>query len=489
MLNFGVFSKGSLRISHNVIWLYEGSSLFTTNTSVSGDGKKTEATKVTTYVYGNGLLTQQSEEEYFVFHYNNIGSTILLTDATGEAEETYSYGPYGELLSGDNTKTSYLYNGMYGVATDDNGLYYMRARYYNVSIKRFINQDIVNGSITNSQSLNKFSYVQGNPIKLTDPFGLFPCISLSGIGHAALSLLGVIPGLDFCDAINAAWYYKEGDFANGTLSMVAVTPFIGSAAATGVKWGIKAGSKATKIAETVKLGSKISGKGKSFTISGGQALEAVKNLCKNVVKTGKISWKETGKSSKLGLKVAEMGDAGASIAKNGDALKALSKGQDVAKSAAVSNSTKKVARESGKGTYLKMNLQFFGESGSKAGKTYYHVTTKEAAEQIISSGELGRRGNRWESRVFAWTKQPTKKQASIAGIGKDVQTVIRFDSNASFEPDIGNRGKSIANIVVQTTDGQRVPISVNNVEIVGFKKEWWQFWKKKSILAVTLEVR
>lgn len=55
------------------------------------------------------------------------------------------------------------------------------------------------------------------------------------------------------------------------------------------------------------------------------------------------------------------------------------------------------------------------KSGSKAGKTYYHVTTKEAAEQIISSGELGRRGNRWESRVFAWTKQPTKKQASIAG--------------------------------------------------------------------------
>lgn len=45
--------------------------------------------------------------------------------------------------------------------TDDNGLYYMRQRYYNTEIKRFINQDVVRGSLTNSQSLNRYSYVQG----------------------------------------------------------------------------------------------------------------------------------------------------------------------------------------------------------------------------------------------------------------------------------------------------------------------------------------
>ena len=67
---------------------------------------------------------------------------------------------------------------------------------------------------------------------------------------------------------------------------------------------------------------------------------------------------------------------------------------------------------------------------------------------------------------------------SIAGIGEEAQMVIQFNTNASFEPDIENKGKSIANIVVQTTDGQRVPISVKNVNIVGFKKEWWKFWKK-----------
>ena len=29
-----------------------------------------------------------------------------------------------------------------------------------------------------------------------------------------------------------------------------------------------------------------------------------------------------------------------------------------------------------------------------------------------------------------------------------------------------------------TTDAQRVPISIKNAKIVGYKKEWWQFWKK-----------
>ena len=57
--------------------------------------------QVTTYVYGNGLVSQEGENGYHVFHYNNIGSTILLTDGEGNPEETYTYGPYGELLSGD----------------------------------------------------------------------------------------------------------------------------------------------------------------------------------------------------------------------------------------------------------------------------------------------------------------------------------------------------------------------------------------------------
>jgi len=50
----------------------------------------------------------------------------------------------------------------------------MRARYYNIDIKRFINQDILTGSIDSSKSLNRYAYVEGNPISYLDPFGLEP---------------------------------------------------------------------------------------------------------------------------------------------------------------------------------------------------------------------------------------------------------------------------------------------------------------------------
>lgn len=96
----------------------------------------------------------------------------------------------------------------------------------------------------------------------------------------------------------------------------------------------------------------------------------------------------------------------------------------------------------------------------------------------MASGELGRRGNRWESKVFAWNRQPTRRQASIAGISSEADTVLRFQTNASFQPDTGNIGKPIERMVVETMDAQRVPISIRNVESVGFRKEWWQFWKK-----------
>ena len=66
----------------------------------------------------------------------------------------------------------FLYNGKYGVVGDDNGLYYMRARYYDISIKRFVNQDVVIGHLDATSSLNRYAYCEGNPVSYLDPFGL-----------------------------------------------------------------------------------------------------------------------------------------------------------------------------------------------------------------------------------------------------------------------------------------------------------------------------
>ena len=55
-----------------------------------------------------------------------------------------------------------------GRENDGTGLYYYRARYYSPELARFISED----PIGVAGGLNLFSYVDGDPIAGTDPFGL-----------------------------------------------------------------------------------------------------------------------------------------------------------------------------------------------------------------------------------------------------------------------------------------------------------------------------
>ena len=150
--------------------------------------------QTTLCIYGSGLIYECTGDIYLYHHYNHLGSTMKLTDVKGTVMASYTYGVYGELLSGDTGLTSFLYNGRMGVSTDDNGLYYMRQRYYNPEIKRFVNQDILTGSMDNSQSLNRYCYVQGNPVSYVDPFGLSPLAALQQAGQVALGATHVILG-------------------------------------------------------------------------------------------------------------------------------------------------------------------------------------------------------------------------------------------------------------------------------------------------------
>ncbi len=223
-------------------------------------GLYTEELEQTTYTYGIGLISERRDDnqEYY-YHYNHIGSTMAVSDASGTILFRFVYDTYGELSdiktdNGISLKTSeqlaeyslaeladaigldYLYNGQYGVETDQNGLYYMRARYYNQDIKRFINRDVVSGDITNSQSLNRYCYVQGNPVSLTDPFGLCPTPEemewnrfkkkVSNITHNALDGLGLV--FDPADVLNAFLYLIEGEYMMAALSVVCMFPGLGS---------------------------------------------------------------------------------------------------------------------------------------------------------------------------------------------------------------------------------------------------------------------
>jgi RHS repeat-associated protein len=125
------------------------------------------------YIYGLGLLYQITETttttNTLTYHYDYRGSTIALSADNGLVTDRIEYSLYGSTTYRAGTNdTPFLFNGRYGVQTDPNGLLYMRARYYNPYLCRFLNPDPTGFS----GGMNFYTYANGNPVNLIDPFGL-----------------------------------------------------------------------------------------------------------------------------------------------------------------------------------------------------------------------------------------------------------------------------------------------------------------------------
>ncbi len=106
-------------------------------------------------------------EEVMYYHTDHLGSTRLLTDQTGTPATAVEYSPFGkEQLTGE--KERYLFTGQ---EKDSTGLYYYRARYYDLETGRFLTRDTWAGDYKKPQTLNKYVYCLNNPLKYNDPSG------------------------------------------------------------------------------------------------------------------------------------------------------------------------------------------------------------------------------------------------------------------------------------------------------------------------------
>ena len=96
----------------------------------------------TFYVYGLGLLHEETGSTVRYYHQDRRGDTVVLTDNAGAVTDRASYGAYGELLARTGTtSTPFLYSGYFGIQTDGNGLYFHRARFYSPTLRRWLSRD------------------------------------------------------------------------------------------------------------------------------------------------------------------------------------------------------------------------------------------------------------------------------------------------------------------------------------------------------------
>lgn len=108
---------------------------------------------------------QTEDGAYHVYHQDEQGSTAYITGQDNAVENIYRYDAFGSLLEKKEAITNrILYTGQqYAQKT---GQYYLRARYYNPVVGRFLQEDTYRGD-----GLNLYAYCANNPVMYYDPSG------------------------------------------------------------------------------------------------------------------------------------------------------------------------------------------------------------------------------------------------------------------------------------------------------------------------------
>jgi RHS repeat-associated protein len=124
-------------------------------------------------LFGLDLIGQDEGSQTRTLLAGGLGS-VRMEMVENDVESVTTYGPYGNLLAQTGNDepiagTNYGYTGEQHDAST--GLLYLRARYYNPSLRSFMGQDPWSGNGGRPQSMNGWSYVEGNPINLIDPTG------------------------------------------------------------------------------------------------------------------------------------------------------------------------------------------------------------------------------------------------------------------------------------------------------------------------------
>jgi RHS repeat-associated protein len=160
-------------------------SKFFTIASSTGSGAKYSTT--TEYVFNGDTLLSTVDQQFAsgnatgsaqtrYIHPDHLGSTSVVTDASGTVVQTLDYYPYGALrinssVGGADSGRKYVDR-----FADQSTLDYLNARYYDSARGQFISEDptfwALKMNLSDPQSLNSYSYANDNPITKQDADGL-----------------------------------------------------------------------------------------------------------------------------------------------------------------------------------------------------------------------------------------------------------------------------------------------------------------------------
>lgn len=135
------------------------------------------------YVYAGSLLSQgdtaAANRQYYLD--DGMGNVRYTTSSTGATLQTFTYDAYGNTVLGTGSDMGYREQ----AKDQEDGLIYLRARYYDATTGTFTSHDPISGTLTNAQTQNGYNYANDNPINMFDPSGQNAVSNFfSGIGKS-----------------------------------------------------------------------------------------------------------------------------------------------------------------------------------------------------------------------------------------------------------------------------------------------------------------
>lgn len=143
------------------------------------------------YIYGAaGLISRidaNNNTSYYVYDFR--GSTVAMIDNSANITHKYQYDEFGKVLQSQEADLNrFRYVGKYGVMYEDDALTFIRARYYDPEIGRFLSED----PIWNS---NLYPYAANNPVMGIDPNGEFCITAALAIAGAIVTIVGIVDNI------------------------------------------------------------------------------------------------------------------------------------------------------------------------------------------------------------------------------------------------------------------------------------------------------
>ena len=150
---------------------------------------ETKGTEGTSYLRGIQLIRQTrsggtSTEDLLPMH-GHLGTSLGAVNTDGNVDEQVDADAFGNLDQSTGLNQTHLYTGEYW--DQDSQLVYLRARWYDPRVGRFISGDPIQGVQRDPRSLNRYSYASSDPMHRVDRSGKFNSSEISVTTNTLLS--------------------------------------------------------------------------------------------------------------------------------------------------------------------------------------------------------------------------------------------------------------------------------------------------------------